>query len=160
MALFMRVRARRKSTGVAIITAIFLLLVVAGLGVAVVTLTTAQQSGSAQDMQGQRAYQAARAGIEWALYNAQRPVDPPTPGVSLACPASYSFQLPGATLAGFTVTVSCSAPSVALTTNQGDTTGNHILITSIACNQPDAAGTCINPVRGPDYVQRRITAQL
>lgn len=160
LASFMRARARRKSAGVAILTAIFLLVVVAGLGVAVVTLTTAQQSGAAQDMQGQRAYQAARAGIEWALYNAQRPVAAPTPGASLACPASYSFQLPGATLAGFTVTVSCSTPSVALTANPGDTTGGHILIISTACNQPDAAGTCINPVRGPDYVQRVITAQL
>lgn len=157
-ATFMRLRARRKAAGVAILTAIFLLVVVAGLGVAVVTLTTSQQSGSIQDLQGQRAYQAARAGIEWALYTAQRPVAAPTPATSLACPATYSFTLPGATLSDFTVTVSCTtAPPLPNDTN--DTTSGHILIRSVACNQP-TAGSCLNTAPGPDFVQRVITAQL
>jgi hypothetical protein len=99
-----------------------------------------------------------RAGIEWALYTAQRPVAAPYGGVT-GLPASYSFQLPGATLAGFTVTVSCSTPSVALTANPGDTTGGHILITSTACNQPDAAGT-VKSGSGTGLRAARITAQL
>jgi hypothetical protein len=108
-------------------------------------------------MQGQRAYRR-RAGIEWALYTAQRPVAAPYGGVT-GLPASYSFQLPGATLAGFTVTVSCSTPSVALTANPGDTTGGHILIISTACNQPDAAGAC--QIRFGDRITcSAITAQL
>jgi MSHA biogenesis protein MshP len=65
-------RRRRQARGVAIITAIFLLVAVAGLAVAIVTLTTTQQAGTAQDIQGIRAYQAAKAGIEWALYTAQQ----------------------------------------------------------------------------------------
>lgn len=139
---------RRKSRGVAMLTAIFLLVVVAGLGVAVVTLTTTQQAGSAIDMQGQRAYQAARAGIEWALYIAQQPVNQANPGLAV-CPPASSFTLPGATFAGFAVTVTCQA------------TGNgHMVIRATACNQPDAAGSCLNPVRNADYVQRVITAQL
>lgn len=142
---------RRKSRGVAMLTAIFLLVVVAGLGVAVVTLTTTQQAGSAMDVQGQRAYQAARAGIEWGLYIAQRPViqNPNDTTVTPVCPAASSFNFPNATtLAGFTVTVTCQA------------TGTHMVIRAAACNQPDATGSCPNPVRGADYVQRVITAQL
>ncbi|WP_343729492.1 agglutinin biogenesis protein MshP [Duganella sp.] len=142
---------RRKSRGVAMLTAIFLLVVVAGLGVAVVTLTTSQQAGSALDVQGQRAYQAARAGIEWGLYIAQRPVlqNPNDPTVTAVCPPASSFGFPNAdTLSAFTVTVTCQA------------TGGHLVIRATACNQPDAANTCLNPVRGADYVQRVITAQL
>jgi MSHA biogenesis protein MshP len=45
-------RRRRQARGVAIITAIFLLVAVAGLAVAIVTLTTTQQAGTAQDIQG------------------------------------------------------------------------------------------------------------
>ncbi|NVM78524.1 MSHA biogenesis protein MshP [Duganella sp. SG902] len=142
---------RRRSHGVAMLTAIFLLVVVAGLGVAVVTLTTTQQAGSAMDVQGQRAYQAARAGIEWGLYMAQRPViqNPNDTTVTPVCPATGSFNFPNATtLANFTVTVTCQA------------TGGHLVIRATACNQPDATGSCPNPVRGADYVQRVITAQL
>ncbi len=144
---------RRRSRGIAMLTAIFLLVVVAGLGVAVVTLTTTQQAGSAMDVQGQRAYQAARAGIEWGLYMAQRPViqNPNDPTVTPVCPPGSSFGFPqqlAPTLADFTVTVTCQA------------TGGHMVIRATACNQPDAGGTCLNPVRGADYVQRVITAQL
>lgn len=138
---------RRKSAGVAILTAIFLLVVVAGLGVAVVTLTTSQQAGSAQDMLGQRAYQAARGGIEWGLYVARVPVNQVPVGTAV-CPPNSSFRLPGATVSDFMVTVTCQA-------NAG-----HMLIRSTACNQPNGAGQCPNAAPGADYVQRVITAQL
>ena len=64
----MKLRMIRKSGGVALVTAIFLLVVLSGLAVAVVSLTTSQQSAAAQDEQSARAYQAARAGMEWALF--------------------------------------------------------------------------------------------
>src|SRR5437899_3676273 len=62
------VRRQRRSAGVGLVTAIFLLVVLAGLGGAMVALSAAQQSSSALDVEGARAYQAARAGIEWGLY--------------------------------------------------------------------------------------------
>lgn len=146
----MRPGAYRRARGVAIITAIFMLVVVAGLGVAVVSMTTAQQSASAIDVLGQRAYQAARAGIEWGVYRANRPLAAPTPATSLGCAAGpNSFGLPGTTFTGFVVTVSCFQVS-----------GEHVEIQSVACNQPTAAGACPNAAPGPDYVQRVIRAQL
>lgn len=149
---FMRLRARRTSAGVALVTAIFLLVVLAGLAVAVVSLTTTQQAASIQDMQGQRAYQAAKAGTEWALYIALRagPATP-TPNATLGCGGGpYAVAMPAnTTLSGFTVTVTCGG------------TAEHIVITSTACNQPDAnTNACPNATRGPEYVQRVLTVQL
>jgi MSHA biogenesis protein MshP len=147
---FMLLRRRRASAGVALVTAIFLLVVLAGLAVAVVSLTTAQQTASVMDQQGQRAYQAARAGNEWALYIALRTGPAvPTPAATLICPGTYAVPMPAGSLSSFTVTVACAAA-----------VDGHITITSTACNQPDQNGLCPNPTRGADYVQRVITSQL
>ena len=57
--------------GFTIVSAIFILVVLAALGAFVVTVSTNQQIGSALDVQGTQAYQAARSGIEWGLYQVQ-----------------------------------------------------------------------------------------
>jgi MSHA biogenesis protein MshP len=152
----------RKSAGVALVTAIFLLVVLAGLAVAIVSLTTAQQASSVQDIQGARAYQSAKTGIEWALYQAlQTGAGTPSANLGCAAGATYSFGMPSNTsLSAFTVTVTCTAPANAFgdgTVN--DPTAGHFRITATACNQP-AGGACPNPTPGADYVQRVITAQL
>jgi MSHA biogenesis protein MshP len=54
-------------SGFAAIAAIIVLTVLAGMGAYMVSFSNTQQLGSAQDMQGTRAYWAARAGLEWAL---------------------------------------------------------------------------------------------
>lgn len=161
---------RGKSAGVAIVTAIFLLVVVAGLVVAVVSLTTTQQDASAKDLQGMRAYQAARAGIEWALFRGLQSNIPPQPSVAFGCaappstPPTFNVALPaGTTLSTYTVTVVivCDAQVGGLAGGTNDPTAYHVLITSTACNQPGADGFCPNTASpGPDYVQRRVTAQL
>lgn len=137
-------RTGRRAAGVGLVTAIFLLVVLAALGVAIVSVVTGQQSSSALDQQGARAYQAARSGIEWAMWRHLRS------GVPLVCNGSNtSFAMPaGTSLSAFTVTVSCTAPV------QG-----HFLLTSTACTQP--AGTdCPNGSPGADYVQRQLQAEL
>lgn len=150
----------RKSRGVALVTAIFLLVVLSGLAVAVVSLTTSQQTSATQDEQGARAYQAARAGIEWALF-----ISLQTGGGlannPLGCSgAAWTFGLPAESLSAFTVTVTCSQPTQGYgATAANDPTANHVTITSTACNQPGATG-CPNTAPGPDYVQRVIRAQL
>ncbi|MBV7534385.1 agglutinin biogenesis protein MshP [Duganella sp. sic0402] len=156
----MRLQTRRKSAGVAIVTAIFLLVVVAGLAVAVISLSSAQQDASAKDLQGQRAYQAAKAGIEWALMQWQPTSRPTGP---IACGTVTSFVPQAATLATFTVTVviTCDGDTQngLVGGGTGDPTANHFVITSTACSQPAGNG-CPNPVAGPDYVQRQLRAQL
>ena len=77
--------------------AIFLLVVLAALGAFMLTFSNTQQMTSAQDVQGSRAYWAAKAGIQWAAAKLQPP--------AVACPApSTTFVLDG-----LTVTVSCKS---------------------------------------------------
>ena len=103
--------------GFSLITAIFLLVVLGALGTMMVTFFVAQQQSSALDVMGSRAYQASRAGIEWAAYNvAQTPQ-----GTLWAGCATYAISTPlftagtGTALAGtlspFTVTLTCSSVS-------------------------------------------------
>lgn len=80
-------------------SAIFLLVVLAALGAAMLTFSAAQHASSAMDIQGARAYQAARAGIEWGAYRAL---------IDNSCAASSNVAL-GADLSNFSVTVQCSA---------------------------------------------------
>lgn len=86
--------------GFSIVSAIFLLVVLAALGAFMVTFSTVQHTTSAQDIQGARAYQAARTGIEWGAYQALR---------NSSCAASTSLN-PGGTLSGLAVTVQCRGP--------------------------------------------------
>lgn len=143
---------RRRSAGVGIVTAIFLLVVIAGLIVAMVSVLTTQQTESAQDEQGARAYQAARAGIEWALYIAQ-PTANPVP-VGLNCPNTYSFGFQALTsLSGFRVTVTCGS----ITTLNGV---KHYSIRATSCNEP-VGSACPNAVSpSANYVQRVVEVQL
>ncbi len=70
-----------RQSGFAAIAAIFVLVVLAALGAFMVTSSNTQQLTSALDVQGSRAYWAARAGLEWGLALAK------TNG---ACPAATS----------------------------------------------------------------------
>lgn len=84
--------------GVSVITAIFLLLLMATLAAGMVSLVSSSHVNLAADIGGARAYQAARAGAEWGMFqldpNAQFAVlpncvngSPPIPGhtVNVAC---------------------------------------------------------------------------
>ncbi|MEC5160304.1 MSHA biogenesis protein MshP [Janthinobacterium sp. CG_23.3] len=142
----------RRSAGLGLVTAIFLLVVLSGMGVAMMTLSTTQNASVALDAQGARAYQAARAGIEFGVYQALRAGN--CPGNA----APQSFALPtGTSLSAFSVTVRCNA----LTTGAGAGAGAVTVrqVTATACNRP-AAGQCPNPSNDPDYVQRVLNVQF
>lgn len=85
--------------GFAAIAAVFLLVVLAALGAYMVSVSNTQQLNSAQDLQGSRAYWAARAGLEWGIAS--------VPPGSTACWAS----VPPAAIEGFTLAVSCTMSS-------------------------------------------------
>jgi MSHA biogenesis protein MshP len=93
--------------GFSLVTAIFLLVVIAALGTFAVTLSTTQQQSAALDVMGARAYQAARAGIEWAAYGVSQTAS----GVKWTGCASTNLGVLGGTLAPFSVAVTCNAAS-------------------------------------------------
>ena len=154
-------RARAQVRGFSIITAIFLIVVLAALGVFIVSVTGLQQSTQALDVLGVRAYQAARAGIEWSAHQV---LDPNNTLNAASCAAPAMPACPGATgpgaLAGslsiFTVTVSCTRT----TATEGNRNVWTYELRSTACNQP-SAGSCPNTgTPAPGYVERQITAVL
>ena len=137
--------ACRRSAGFALVAAIFLLVVLAALGAFIVSISTSQQMGSALDVQGERAYQAARSGIEWGVYQVTRNGASCSPAVT----NSFGFPATATTLAAFTVTVTCTAYPDA---NGGPTVYG---IIATACNQP-TAGACPNGAPGLAYVERQM----
>lgn len=163
---------RPGQSGFSIIAAIFILVVLAALGAFIVNISTSQQVGSALDIQGVRAYQAARAGIEWGLYQVQS-----TPAYNFgyastnpntrACPTSpTSFSPTAGTLSGFTVTVTCVRTPVDDTpANNPNNSPAVYSIVSTACNEPLAGWTattvaCPNTALGPFYIERRLDVVL
>ena len=149
--------------GFAIASAIFLLVVFAALGVAMLVFSNNQQAQSANDVQGSRAYQAAKAGIEWALYRRLN-----AGGNVTYCQTSDAGQnvvMPsGTTLSPFTVTVTCAAFTASNVQRVDPVTGqpSPLVIRTIdswACNQPNAKGQC--PGSGAlDYVQRHVQVTI
>ncbi len=134
---------RRPHRGFALVSAIFLLVVLASLGAFAVSISNSLHIGSALDLQGVRAYQAARTGLEWGAYQVV------VTNVGAACPAPTNLTMPAGatTLSGITVTVLCA---------QDGAVGNGVFrITATACNQP-AGGSCPNTVNPTElYVERR-----
>ena len=133
--------------GFSLVSAIFLLIVLAGLGAAIVNISTMQHTSSALDVQGTRAYQAARAGIEWGVYQQLR---------NSQCNALTSFVPTAPTLSAFTVTVRCAS--------QPDPNTNPPVVSfqieSTACSQPDASGNCPGIAGGAFYVERQLQVKL
>lgn len=86
--------AQRAQGGFAAIAAIFLVVALAALGGFMVSFSNTQQITAAQDVQGIRAYWAARAGLEWGLSKAS--------ASSGACPTGAP-----ASVNGFTLTIAC-----------------------------------------------------
>jgi MSHA biogenesis protein MshP len=145
------IRAISRSAGVGLVTAIFLLVVLAGLGTAMVTVFTSQQASSALDEQGVRAYQAARAGIEWGLYMQMQAGG--CPGLDASAESTRSFPLPANTsLSGFVVTVTCTRIGAS-----GDPLARFV-IKATACKP--STGVCPNASNNPDYVQRVVEVEI
>lgn len=126
---------RQLQQGFAAVAALFLLVVLAALGAFMLTFSSAQQRDSAADVQGSRAYWAARAGVAWGLGSV---------AVSPTCPASPTTL----TVDGFSVTVTCSRQT-------HDEGGSTVAVFTFVAT---AAGG--GSVGGAGYVERSVTATV
>jgi MSHA biogenesis protein MshP len=107
--------------------AIFILVLLATLALAITMMSTQTQTSHARDTLGSRAYQAARAGLEWGAYQVLDPLNttatsgtanlPNCPGVAgnvcptAAAPASSAVPTTPfntSVLSGISVTMACS----------------------------------------------------
>jgi MSHA biogenesis protein MshP len=148
--------------GFSIVTAIFLIVVLGLLGVFIVAVVGLQQQSQALDVQGVRAYQAARAGIEWGAYqvlepNASLGTCGPPPVAMPDCPATNPTHLALAgSLSTFTVTVQCTLRA---DTTEGNRNVRVFEIVATACNQPNGP-SCLGTTPSEGYVARSVTATL
>jgi MSHA biogenesis protein MshP len=134
-------QCRHAQQGFAAISAVFLVVVLAALGAFMVTFSNTQQLTSAQDVQGSRAYWAARAGLEWGLASAA------------ACPATsganLSTTLPQA-IDAFTVVVTCSRQTY---TEAAPTPNVNILQFNAVAKSTGSPGNI-------GYIERSLTATI
>jgi len=86
-----------KQKGITLVGAIFVLVIVSLLGQYLINITGVQRQTSLMTLQSARAYQAARAGIEWGV---ERIIN------SASCVASTTLT---PNMTNFTTTVSCNA---------------------------------------------------
>lgn len=128
--------------GAALVSAIFLLVVLAALGAYMITVSGVQQTTTSRAVISARAYFAARAGLEWGIHRTVSPAF-----VSGApCPATATFTPAGFGFDDVVVTVECS-----LTQYSPGTPTNIYVLTSTA--RHGSAGT-------QEYVERRLEAAV
>ena len=146
-------RGSKLQRGFSLVSAIFLLVVLAVLGAAMVSFSTTQSQGLAMDAMGSRAYQAANAGIEWAAYNiavnssvarTAAPVFVPGTGTAL-----------GGNLAPFTVTVGYTAVQ-----HVDDTAYPSTGVVQTFWSHDIAASAVYGTPGTPDYVERVVSAKM
>lgn len=134
--------------GFSLISAIFLLVVIAALGTFAVTLTTTQQQSAALDIMGSRAHQAARTGIEWGAYQV---LPASAAGYASTCRTggsnSQTISPLSGILANFTVTVNCVATS-------------HAEGASTVWGYQLAASAAQGTLNTLDYVERNIVSDV
>lgn len=98
-------RSQQVQHGFAAVSAVFLIVIIAALGAFMVTFSNTQQLTSAQDLQGSRAYWAARAGLEWGIGAVSAVVNP------AAITGSTCTTATPLTIGSFSVTVTCGVMS-------------------------------------------------
>jgi MSHA biogenesis protein MshP len=137
----------RYQRGLGAITIIVVLVLLAGIAAAIVRLNGAAQTTATQELLAARAAQAARAGLQWALYQALK-------GPWTAC-AGASSTLDLSAENGMRVTVSCNSTLY----NEGESapgtphTVRVYTLDAVACNS--ASGCPDNTmVARPGYVER------
>jgi len=141
------VKRHASAAGSALITAIFLIVVLAAIGAAMVSLSTVQEDTVTKSVLAARVYYGAKAGIDWAVQRTiSDPGAPPTrcTGPSPEFPATIA--LTGTGLAGVTAIVTCAQSQ-----HGAGTTAYTYYLTSIATT--GTLGT-------PDYAERRMEATV
>lgn len=88
-----------RSGGFALVSALFLIVVLSVLGGFLVNIVAVQHATPAMRVQSARADYAARSGMAWAVNRA----------ITAGACSNTSFPLTGAALSGFAVTVTCTS---------------------------------------------------
>lgn len=147
----------KASKGFSLITAIFLLVVIAALGTFAVTLSTTQHQSEAMDVLASRAYQAARAGVEWGAFQITHS-GVAANGFAADCQGSGALHataaqptLPAGTLlSGFSLGIACGATSHVESTTP-------LWVYQLTATASGVAGATPG---SPNYVERQVSVTI
>lgn len=128
--------SRSRSRGAALLTAIFLIVVLLGMGLAMMNLSGVQHDTTSKALLSARAYFGAKAGLDWGIQQAI---------AASSCAASSSLSLTQQALAGVSVTVTCSQSP------QGSASESVFYITSRAT---------VGSLGSVSYAERRMEATI
>jgi MSHA biogenesis protein MshP len=128
----------KQQRGFSLVSAIFLIVVLAGLGVFAVRMNTMQQQSVTAGLRAAQAFQAARTGVAWGAYRALN---------GGTCAASTTFALTEGAARGFSLTVQCTER-----THAEGAGVVHVYVFDVRAE----AGV----YGGPDYVSRRLQTKI
>lgn len=131
-----------RQAGFALVAAMFVMIIIALVIAAMMRMAGNQHGTNSLAIQQARAYQAARAGLEWAIAQAAQPVG------AGSCAGSAPVSMAGSSLAEFTVTVACNV-------NTYSDSGAALNIYQLTATAQNGA-----PGGRPDYAYRRLTATV
>lgn len=123
--------------GFSLVSAIFLLVVLAAIGVYAVRINTLQQQSVTEALRAAQAFHAARTGVAWGAYRALN---------AASCTTTTLNLTEGGTV-GFSVSVTCSQTS--------HTEGTSTVVVYLFDVRAEAGA-----YGGPDYVSRRLQAKI
>ena len=136
---------KNKQHGFTLVMAIFILVVLALLGGYMMRLSGVQHTTTSHALQSARAYQAAKAGINWAAATISKDTD----NIQAGCATvNTKAVLPLAALPEFTVTLNCIPSEPYL---EGS---NKVYVYSITAHSE------FGTYSGADYISREIEASL
>lgn len=104
--------------GFTLVIAVFLLVVLSLASSMMINLSGVQRRTSVFALLGERAYYAARSGVQWGIHQA----------LASGCPATTTLNLSEGGLNGFDVTVSCTSSSH----TEGSTTTTTYVIDAVS----------------------------
>ena len=93
-----------RTAGMALISAIFLIVVLVALGASMSSLSNVEHDTAAKSIQAARVYYGAKSGLEWAI---QQTISDPAPPAR--CVGAGPFALTATGLEGVSVTIQCEA---------------------------------------------------
>jgi MSHA biogenesis protein MshP len=150
-------RSRRAQRGFAYVAAIFLLVVLGAFAAFAVDIGTKAATGGALAVQGVRAHEAARAGLEWARFQIRDPNGNLAPGPTQLpdCFASPRTLALPAELAPFNVVLTCArTPPAGAAPNFHEDGDRRLAIYTVT------ATASFGAPGGIDYVERRLEARI
>lgn len=91
---------RARCAGMALVSAIFLIVVLAGLGISLMNLSNVEQDTASKTNLAAKVYYGSKAGLDWGIQQAI---------AAGACAASTNFNLTQGSLNGVALTVTCTS---------------------------------------------------